>query len=307
MSGRHVIVTGASPGSIGHETARILANWGASVVATSKSHVAATKRSLKEAMNDTGVDESAVTVRPLDLREAASVRDFVSWYRKHKGETLHVLINNAAILQSVLTPWTRLPRTEDGFDVHWRVNYLGAFHLTSLLLPLLKRGGQRSGDARVVNVTSHLHDQGKNEDLLDDEKAYYPLIGYGRSKLALIHFSREIERRFAREHNLHSTAAHPGSVNTNMTRVKVPEGRIGTVWNRVVSALAPRLLLHPTHGAQTIVMCASDSPLRGGGYYARCRVEEPSDECADEDVARRLWGRSEAWVRTLEEFDGGET
>ena len=33
MAGRSVIVTGASPGSIGYETARILASWGARVVA----------------------------------------------------------------------------------------------------------------------------------------------------------------------------------------------------------------------------------------------------------------------------------
>ena len=42
MSGRHVIVTGASPHSLGYETAKILAGWGASVVATSRRHVAQT-------------------------------------------------------------------------------------------------------------------------------------------------------------------------------------------------------------------------------------------------------------------------
>lgn len=36
LSGRVMIVTGASPGSIGFETARTLARWGAKVVITTR-------------------------------------------------------------------------------------------------------------------------------------------------------------------------------------------------------------------------------------------------------------------------------
>ena len=306
LSGRNVIVTGASPGSIGHETARILADWGASVVATSRRHVVQTERSLKNESRKAGVDENNIAVRPLDLCEVASVNDFVTWYRETHDGTLHVLVNNAAILQNILTPWAKLPLTDDGFEVHWRTNYLGAFHLTNLLLPLLKKGGLESGDARVVNVSSHLHDQGRNEHLFDDERTYYPLTAYGRSKLAMIHFSFEIERRFAKECNLRSMAAHPGSVNTNMTRIKIPEGKIGNVLNRVGSAVASLIMLSPTQGAQTIVMCASKSPLQGKKYYVRCQAEEPTAECRDETVSKRLWARSEAWLETLAKPDGDE-
>ena len=117
---------------------------------------------------------------------------------------------------------------------------------------------------------------------------------------------REIERRFAKEYNLHSMAVHPGSVDTNMTRVEMPEGKIGDAWSRVSSALAPLIMLHRTHGAQTIVRCASRSPLRGGQYYVRCKAEEPTDACRDEAVSRRLWERSEAWVETLGKPGGGK-
>lgn len=304
MSGRNVIVTGAAPGSLGYETAKILASWGASVVATSRA--AQVEKSLKDDLRKIGVDENNIAVRPLDLCDVDSVNNFAMWYRENHDEKLHVLVNNAAILKDILKPWEKSPLTGDGFEVHWRTNYLGAFHLTSLLLPLLKQSGLESGDARVINVSSHLHDQGKNEDLFNDEKTYHPLSAYGRSKLAMIHFSREIERRFAQEYKLHSMAAHPGSVDTNMTRVEIPEGRIGNVLNRISSAVASLVMLHRTHGAQTTVMCASKSPLQGGKYYVRCEAEEPTDECKDEAVSKRLWDRSAAWVETLVKPDGDE-
>lgn len=305
MSGRNVIVTGARPHSLGYETARILASWGASVVATSR-HAAQAEKSLKDDLREIGVDENNIAVRPLDLCDVDSVNDFATWYGENYGGKLHVLVNNAGILKDVLQPWKRMPLTGDGFEIHWRTNYLGSFHLTHLLLPLLKQTGLESGDARIVNVSSHLHDQGKNEDLFNDEKTYHSLSAYGRSKLAMIHFSREIERRFAQEYSLHSMAVHPGSVDTNMTRLEIPEGRIGDIWKRVGSALAPLIMLHRTHGAQTTVMCASQSPLQGGQYYVRCKAEEPTDACKDETVSRRLWDQSEAWVETLKKPDGGE-
>ena len=306
MSGRNVIVTGATPGSLGYETARILANWGASVVATSRRHTAATEESLRDDLRKASIDGNNLAVRALDLCDVGSVDSFVTWYRQAYGGKLHVLVNNAGILRDVLKPWTVHPLTGDGFEIHWRTNYLGSFHLTNLLLPLLKQSGLESGDARVVNVSSHLHDQGRNEDLFDDEKTYHPLSAYGRSKLAMIHFSFEIERRFAQEYNLHSMAVHPGSVDTNMTRVDIPEGKLRDFVRRINDTFAPLIMLHSTHGAQTTVMCASKSLLPGGKYYVRCGAEEPTDACKDEAVSKRLWDQSEAWVETLVTPDGGE-
>ena len=306
MSGRNVIVTGATPGSLGYETARTLASWGAAVVATSRHHTEATEESLRDDLRKAGVDENNLAVRTLDLCDVDSVNSFAAWYRQVYGGKLHVLVNNAGILKDALKPWTVHPLTEDGFEIHWRTNYLGAFHLTSLLLPLLKQSGLESGDARVVNVSSHLHDQGKNEDLFDDGKTYHPLRAYGRSKLAMIHFSFEIERRFAQEYNLHSMAVHPGSVDTNMTRVDIPEGKLGNAVQRINDAFASLTMLHSTHGAQTTVMCASKSPLPGGKYYVRCKAEEPTDACRNEAVSKQLWSQSEAWVETLAKPDGGE-
>ena len=306
MSGRYVIVTGASPKSLGYETARILASWGASVVVTSTRNVASMANSLKADLSRIGADENRVAARSLDLCDVESVNGFVTWYRQNYGDRLHVLINNAGIHKNILSPRKEPPLSKDGFEIHWRTNYLGTFHLTSRLLPLLKRSGLVCGDARVINVSSHLHDRAKNEGLFDATEPYHSWDAYALSKLALIHFSFEIQRRFAARYNLRSAALHPGSVETNLTRMAVPGGRTGGVFHQVGCVLASLVLLRLEHGAQTTVMCASKQSLRGGEYYDRCALAEPSGESRDEAVSKLLWERSDAWVKTLAKPGGND-
>ncbi len=309
MSGRHVIVTGASPGSLGYETARILAGWGAKVVATRVRNVAPMEASLKDDLRKRGAEENNITAHALDLRDPDSVNGFVTWYGdKHQGK-LHVLVNNAGIFKKTLTQPRKPPLTEDGVEVHWRTNYLGAFHLTWALLPLLQRSGLESGDARVVNVSSGQHDRVGNEDLFNEgprngeprhgEPRYHSWDAYGKSKLAMIHMAYEIERRFAESHNLHAMAVHPGVVMTNLTLPQAFRGRIGKALYRISSVLTSLVLLSPNAGAQTFVMCASTKSIQGGKYYERCAIAEPSADSHDADASRRLWDQSEQWVGTL--------
>ncbi|MYA76963.1 MAG: SDR family NAD(P)-dependent oxidoreductase [Gemmatimonadetes bacterium] len=314
MSGRHVIVTGASPGSLGYETARILASWGATVVATRVGDVSLMEAALKDDLRKGGADADNLTARALDLADSHSVNAFAAWYRdRHQGR-LHVLVNNAGIHRKTLAPRTETPLTDDGFEVHWRTNYLGAFHLTRALLPLLQQTGLEAGDARVVNVSSGLHERVGNTDLFDevphrnlpqrhrpsrDRPRYHSWDAYGRSKLAMNHMAFEIERRFAESHSLHGVAVHPGVVMTNLTLPQTFEGWIGKAVHRISSALASLVLLSPNAGAQSIVMCASRRPLPGGRYYERCAVVEPSTDSLDADASNRLWEQSERWVGTL--------
>ena len=74
---------------------------------------------------------------------------------------------------------------------------------------------------------------------------------------------------------------------------------MGKAAHRISSALTSLVLLSPNAGAQTIVMCASTKPIRGGHYYERCAIAEPTEDSQDEEVSKRLWDQSERWVRTL--------
>ncbi len=334
MTGRHVIVTGASPGSLGYETARVLAGWGATVAATCVRNVPLMEATLKDDLLKLGASEDNITAHRLDLSDPDSVNDFAAWYRdRHQGK-LHVLVNNAGIHRKTFAPRKQPPLAEDGFEIHWRTNYLGAFHLTWVLLPFLQRTGLESGDARVVNVSSGLHERVGNEDLFDegtrhgvphreeprqgrprdgeplqgeprsDMPRYHSWDAYGKSKLAMIHMAFEIERRFAESHNLHAVAVHPGVVMTNLTLPQAFRGLLGKALHRVSTALTSLVLLSPNAGAQTIVMCASQRQLQGGKYYERCAVGEPSADSQDETVAKRLWDLSELWAGTLAQSGG---
>ena len=325
MTGRHVIVTGASPGSLGYETARILAGWGATVVATRVRDVSMMEAALKDDLRKDGADADNLTARALDLSDLHSVNAFADWLRDRYQGRLHVLVNNAGIHRKTLAPRMEAPLTEDGFEVHWRTNYLGPFHLTWALLPLLQRTGLESGDARVVNVSSGLHDRAGNADLFGeiahrhrsnrdlprrnlthgdlpphDRPRYHSWDAYGKSKLAMNHLAFEIERRFAESHHLHGVAVHPGVVMTNLTLPQTFEGRIGKALHRISSALASLVLLSPNAGAQTIVMCASQRTLQGGKYYEHCAVAEPSVDSLDADASKRLWEHSVRWVGAIE-------
>ncbi len=299
MTGRHVIVTGASPNSLGYDTARTLASWGATVVATCVRNVPLMEASLKDDLRKHGAGEHNITAHALDLRDPDSVNGFATWYRDHHQGKLHVLVNNAGIHKRTFKPRKKPPLAEDGREIHWRTNYLGAFHLTWVLLPLLQQSGLESGDARVVNVSSGLHDRVGNKFLFNDMPYYHSWDAYGLSKLAMIHMACEIDRRSAETYNLHAVAVHPGSVFTNLTLPETLKGRMGKAVNRISSALTSLVLLTPNAGAQTIVMCASKKPLQGGKYYERCAIAESTEDSQDEDVAKRLWTESAQWAESL--------
>lgn len=67
-------------------------------------------------------------------------------------------------------------KTEDGFEEHFGLNYLGHFLLTNLLLDTLKRSGTHSHSARIITVSSATHYVGKLH-LNDLQSRYRSLFG----------------------------------------------------------------------------------------------------------------------------------
>lgn len=300
MSGRKVIVTGATPGSIGYQVARTLATWGADVAVTCPATATPPGRPCCGTC-DTGHRPKGIETHRLDLADARSVADFAAWYRETSGGRLDVLINNAGILRDVLWRWREQRLSADGFEIHWRTNYLGTFHLTRLLLPMLLESGRRSGDARVINVSSHQHDKGSNDRLLEPPGRFDSWTAYGQSKLALIHHAFELQRRYAADGNLRSAALHPGSAYSNMTFGWQDEPRLLRRMKRLATPLAPIILLTPAQAAQTTIHCASDPHLEGGHYHERCAKAEPIPDARDEAASRRLWDETDRWFRSLGE------
>jgi len=294
LQGKTIIVTGASPGSIGFETARILAAWGASVVITTRSAPQAALAALEQA----GAP-SRISAHPLDLCRADSVARFVDWYTATHGGRLDVLINNAGVHLDLLSQWKEQHRTEDGFEIHWRTNYLGTSHLTQRLLPLLQAAAAQTGEARIVNVVSMLHARGTNGGLFEPLRPYNSWVAYGLSKLALIHATFEMQRRYAGTSKVQAYCLHPGAVYTNIAGKGLAGNRVIETVRNALSPVEAFFLLTPEEGAQTQVYCATQPRLAGGLYYDKCRPAQASAETPDSSVAARLWEETQAWVKLL--------
>jgi len=305
LSGKHVIVTGVGPGSLGYETAKTLARWGALVIVTTRRNTASAVAAL---CNELARENCSAKIDgyELDLRDADSVNQFTRWYFEHYGDRLDVLVNNAGVHLDLMSKWKEPKLTQDGHEVQWRINYLGTAHLTHSLLPLLQQTGDIEGDARIVNVVSQIHSRARNEALFDPNTTYNSWKFYGLSKLALIHLSQELNRQFSGQNNLQSYCLHPGGTSGTYTEVATKGFENSPVigFLRKLGAPLERLFMSTAEeGAQTQILCATSPRAKGGHYYVNCAVSEASPDTRDEGTARRLWQMTLDWINTLPKPD----
>lgn len=89
-------------------------------------------------------------IKELDLASLSSVRKCAKEILDEE-ERIDLLINNAGVCGC--------PQglTEDGYEIQLATNHLGHFLLTLLLLPRIIR----SGPARIINVSSKIHERCK--------------------------------------------------------------------------------------------------------------------------------------------------
>ncbi len=303
LSGKAVVITGGNSG-LGRATAVQLARWGADVIITSRDRARAEAAALSIAKE--AAAEGRVIGRALDLAKFDSVEAFSRWHSEHVG-CLDVLVNNAGIHFDLLSQWDAPLLSADGFEVHWRTNFLGTFHLTLCLLPMLERCSAAGGDARIVNVVSMLHARGSEEALFgpsSTSEGYNSWVAYGTSKLAtLLATTRELQLRQG-EDGVSTFALHPGSVYTSVAS----KGLAGNeLLLKVRDALAPverYLLKTPLEGAQTQIHCATSPELATdaearGRYLRSLRVAESPSYAMDDEVAARLYDQSAEWVSSL--------
>ncbi len=204
QNGKFAIVTGANSG-IGYDTALELARAGAEVIIATRN---AARGEAAVARIKMALPHALVRFEALDLASLASVRDFAARIKASHGK-LDILVNNAGVMA---LPRRRL--TVDGFETQLGVNFLGHFLLTALLLPLL----MKAEAPRVVQISSIAHRRGKIAlDDLQAEKSYKPWRVYQQSKLAMLMFALELQRRSdAGGWGITSVAAHPGIATTEL-------------------------------------------------------------------------------------------
>ena len=292
LTGQFVIVTGASDG-IGLGLAARLAAAGADVVLPVR-HPAKGAAALERIR--AAAPRANVSTRALDLSSLASIATF-SQRLTAEGRPIDLLINNAG----VMTPPTR-QATPDGLEVQFGTNYLGHVSLVAHLLPLL-----RAGKARVTSQTSFGAAQGAfNWDDLQWETTYVPMKAYNQSKLALMVFGLDLDRRStAGGWGITSNVSHPGITATNLLAAHPEMGRDGdTFMIRMIRPLSHGGLLAQTvEGGLLPALYAATSPnARGGRFYGPSGFAHLAGAPAEQKIytsatnaadAARLWGLSE--------------
>ena len=282
QSGRVAVVTGANTG-LGLETARALAGSGALVVLAVRDldKGRAALEAIRAEHGGASVELLELDLASLDLIRGAAAE------LAERFERIDLLINNAGVM------YTPRLKTADGFEMQFGTNHLGHFAFTGLVLDrLLGVAG-----SRVVTVSSVGHRILSKIDFddLGAERRYNRVAAYGRSKLANLLFTYELERRLrAAGAEAMALAAHPGGSATELGR-HVPGGRL---FEPMVKVMAQSAAM----GALPTLRAAVDPAAHGGQYYGPDGFQETrghpvlvssSDRSHNYQIQQRLWTTSE--------------
>ncbi|MBL0212317.1 MAG: SDR family NAD(P)-dependent oxidoreductase [Myxococcales bacterium] len=273
LAGKVVVITGANIG-IGRAVAEAMADRGARLRLLCRSLDKAAPV-VEELRARAGHDD--VVAIACDLGSLATVRTAATALLA-RDEPLHVLVNNAGVAG-------QRGLTTDGFELHFGVNHLGHFLLTTLLLDRLRA----SAPARIVHVASGNHYKAPGLDWDAVQKPTVSITGlpeYGASKLANVLFSAELARRLA---------------GTRVTTYAVNPGRVASnIWQRLPWPFRPLFkltMLSTAEGAFSTIRAALDLEAESGRYFdRRAREQAPSAPAQDLALASELWERSLAWT-----------
>ncbi len=290
QTGKFVIITGGNGGT-GFEAAKVLAVKNAEVLIAARD----AKKGERAVQDIRRLTPGAqVRFERLDLSSQADVARFAE-ARLAEGRRIDVLINNAGIMA--------LPKRQtsvDGHELQLATNFLGHFALTARLLPLLKGG-------RTVQLSSIKHRSGRiHLDDLNLERGYGDWKAYDQSKLAMLMFALELDRRSrANGWGVTSVAAHPGYARTGL----IGAGPLGTrPVSRFMFSVVYRPFIEPlishsaADGALPILMAATAPDVSPGGYYGPTTGKElkgpagpvgMKPHARDEAVAAALWEAAE--------------
>jgi NAD(P)-dependent dehydrogenase (short-subunit alcohol dehydrogenase family) len=282
LTGTTAVVTGANSG-IGLETAAALAAAGARVILACRNDTKgeAAAEVIRERHSAAELDIVRIDTADLDsVRTAAT--DILD-----RTNRLDLLVNNAGVA------WPPYALTPQGLEMQLATNFLGHFALTGLLLDRL----QAAPAARVVSLTSLAHHLGRLR--LDDlalARRYQPFAAYAQSKLAVVSFTIELQRRLDKARSpMRALTAHPGGSRTELLRNELAGARPGMM-RRVLQFQSAAMGALPTLRAATDPDAPGGTCFAPGGWMelkGHPDVGRTSRRSRDPALAARLWLTSE--------------
>lgn len=270
ISEKTCLITGATSG-IGKVVATELAKLNGEILITGRNpqKLEAVSREIKFQSGN-----SRITYFCADFSDLEQVRKMAEEILRNYPH-LDILINNAGAYISIRE------MTKYGVEKTFLVNHLAPFLLTNLLMQRL----QTSAQARIINISSDVHQLGSIDfDNLGFDHGYFGLIAYARSKLANILFTYELARRI-NSTSLTVNSLHPGHVVTNIWNSVVPNV------SQVLIKICDLLGLTLDQGADNTIFLTTSAEVARvtGKYFVGRKSVRSSSISYDESIAKKLW------------------
>ncbi|XP_031374036.1 dehydrogenase/reductase SDR family member on chromosome X-like isoform X2 [Punica granatum] len=288
------IITGATSG-LGAAAARALSKESFTIVLVGRTPDALSKTAAEIRKFNKEAHLKAFEVDISDFRSIFHFKESLQQWLQDSNmhPSVQLLINNAGILA------TSPRKTAEGYDEMMATNYIGAFCLTQLLLPLLINSPVPS---RIVNVTSFTHRtvgsmqvdrQAVEGKCFLRSKQYLFAQAYEYSKFCLLLFSYALHRKIGlmeKASHVSVIPADPGVVKTNLMREVPPF--LSSLAFAVLKLMG--LLQSPDDGVRSIIDAALAPPEALGVYFfsGNGRTINSSPFSYNAKLASELWSAS---------------
>ncbi|KAI5957936.1 hypothetical protein KGF57_002744 [Candida theae] len=312
LHGKVYMITGGTSG-IGAVIAHELAMKGAQLIIltrrTDDSWVAEYIDDLRDQTSN-----PLIYAEQCDLNSLYSVRKFATkWLDNATPRRLDGVICCAA--EAIPR---NIPRqiTVDGVEKQMGINYLGHFHLLTLLEPSLK-SQPPDRDVRVLIATCSSQSLGEIDlqDLLWEQKQYptsQPWKVYGSSKLLLGVFAKQYQKRLMEYErkdkapcNIRINLVNPGLVRTPSTRRFIS---MGTIWGLLLYLITFPVwwlfLKSVYQGAQTFyfgLYAPVLMKMEGGCLLQECKImTKIRKEIDDKELQEKVYHNTTELIKKLE-------
>ena len=312
LHGKVYIITGGTSG-VGAHLAYELATKGAQIILL--------VRSIEDSWTVEYVDDLRertnnfmIYAEECDLASLYSVRKFATrWLDNQPPRRLDGVICCAA---ETLPLGKGKQLTVDGVERQIGINYLGHYHLLTLLSPSLRvQPPDRDVRVLIANCSSHLLGDVNVKDLLWENTPYpryQPYKVYGTSKLLLGMFCKEFQRehdRYERKDkhrcNIRVNMVNPGIMRSASTRRFLSMGSLfGLLVYLVMYPIWWLLLKSSYQGSQSFLFAVAAPiipKIEGGNLIQECKiVTKTRKEYGDEELQKEVFATTEKLIAALE-------
>ncbi|KAI9720759.1 MAG: hypothetical protein M1828_005550 [Chrysothrix sp. TS-e1954] len=295
ISGKTIIVTGASPKGLGAGFIEAIVPHKPKLIVLAGRTVSKLEETAK---NIHAQDQDVATrVLVLNLSSQRQIHEAAKEVNAYP-ENIDVLVNNAGVMA---LPYEL---SEDGIEMQFAANHIGHFLFTNLIMEKILSS---ASGGRVVNVGSdgyRLSPVRFYDINFDNGKTYDKWHSYGQSKTANLLFAKSLSSKLGKK-GLVSLSLHPGAIMGTSLADHGPDFESLVTMDKAQGHEQGWWEGFPfksvAQGAATHVRAAFDPSLaqHNGCHLSDCNVL-PSEEVRswgrDEVEAEMLWQKSEEMV-----------